>query len=234
MIRKVIFAVLAVLFTASGIQAQVTRADLLDGIRRRSIFVDRVRFPDTTLILFLNDEEINLAVQGRAIQKESVVVPEEDSSKGCPVPSDFYIPFAAILNADPDQPVGGDNRQSALTYVPYEKFGMIYSYDAGRIEQYSFWGDSIYFNRVSTTGLDTIFLKYIAYPGGFADADSNMTLPKEYKDLLIDRVVLKCFNRLAVQPPSQEDIKNDMARLEINVLGRPADDQRAGDGFFNK
>lgn len=190
------------------------REDIIVSVRNRNIMLDESRFPDTILAQFAHEEQEEIANQLKAIHAETTIV-LEDGVYSYVVPSNFYIPLAAVLNGDYQ-----NDQQYALAYVPIEDYGMAFSYQTGRPTQFSYFNDSVIFDKSTDTEDDEVTLKYFAHADSLLAAGASMTIPEEYRSLLVDLIVDRCLQRQLIKPMA------DPAPTQKGVtLVRPADNR---------
>ena len=217
---------LILLFCQFSIAVGMTRTELIASVRSRGIDIDSERCPDTIFHDWIIEESIDIAVWGSAIETDtSYKITLSDYSY--PLPSDFYLFRVAILNSDPQEPTGPYNREKKLKYRPYEEYGEDIVKPVGRPTECYIGDNQFHIERLSGTGLDTIFLNYYAYPTPITADTSVIRLPQKFEKLLIDRLTIKFYNR--VKMPSNQipaELKQEILYLESKLLGRPEDDDK--------
>ena len=136
--------------------------------------------------------------------------------------SDYlFIIYVSYNNTDHSQAVGGTNVHKIIDYVPRRELGRVYDADFNRPAAYSIWNDSLWLNRASLTGNDTLTLFYLAYPTTLADENAIIDLPTKFLPLLEDYIIRMCFARVNVSLP--DVVVNSILFLEAQLYGRPRD-----------
>ena len=201
-----------------------TRTQLIQAVRDRSVALDSDRCPDTLIGRFLNEDQEDIATIGNAIEAETTIVLLIDTLVYA-LPSDFYLQRSAKINADPELDIGGDNIPEMLKYVPFENYGNSFTWANGRPGQFSIGNDSIHFDRLTENEADTVWLYYWSHAEPMDSGADTMALPKEYKSLLVDKVVLKCMDRLSLGGKPRETIIQEIIYRENKLFGRPVDER---------
>lgn len=197
-----------------------TGLQLIDRVRERAIWIDVQRFPDDVLVDFINVRQITLATLGRTKEK-SFMYDLAIGVRADELPADFFLIEAVERNPDPGQTVGGTNVHKIIDYVPRRELGRVYDADLERPAAYSIWSDSLYLNRASDTGFDTLVLFYLAYPTTLADENATIDLPVKFLPLLEDYIIRMCYDRVNVSLP--DTLNNSILFLENQLFGRPRD-----------
>lgn len=199
-----------------------TLQDIIDDSHNRAVWLDYQRFPDSILTDFINDRQRTISIIGTTNQKLVTWVPGVDTSKFL-IPSDFYLLEAVELNADPQEAIGGTNFQKGLKFVPKRDLGKYYTRERVRPTTFSIWGDTLYLNRATWTGFDTLHISYFAYARDMIHADSVVDLPDAYISLLKDYVLVRCLFRVSIAVPDTLD--RSVAFQEAILLGRSRDER---------
>lgn len=197
-----------------------TGLQLIDRVRERAIWIDVVRFPDDVLVDFINVRQITLATLGKTKESSNEYV-FAIGLRVDTLPDDFFLIEAVERNPDPAQAVGGTNVHKIIDYVPRRELGRVYDADFNRPAAYSIWNDSLWLNRASLTGNDTLTLFYLAYPTTLADENAIIDLPTKFLPLLEDYIIRMCFARVNVSLP--DVVVNSILFLEAQLYGRPRD-----------
>lgn len=224
---KKLIIITVLLLLAQAVAAEVTLSELIQGIRDGRVNLDYTRFSDTLLKRLFNDEQEVIATEFRAIEAETTLVLTMNTYEYS-LPSDLYLAWTATLNPDPNKPLGSDNRPFALKYVPAEDKGTAFSFSTGRPGQFSIWNNKIIFDMAPTVNnRDTVTLGYFSHATDMIAGDSTMSLPDQFKALLIDRVILRCFDRVLLDVSDNDRVRIEAAisKHEERLLGRPPDER---------
>ena len=217
------FVILLILLFLFSIASGMTRTELIQSVRDRGVDIDTLRGPDTLFHRWTIEESKDIAVWSSSIEMDTAIeLTLNDFSYS--LPSDFYLLRAALLNTDPQEPHGPENRQMRLKYRPFEEYGNNISKPVGRPTECYIANDSIYVERLSGTGRDSIFIYYFAYPTPITEDTSVIRLPQKFEKLLIDRLTMKFYRR--VKMPADQipiELKEEILFLERKLLGRPDD-----------
>jgi hypothetical protein len=181
---------------------------LIRDCRERSINFDSGRLPDSTLKRFYNIEQENIARQHDAIERCTTYVLTTDLYV-YPYPGNCYNVIAIHINKDPSPAPGMDATPYSLTEVPFHEFGKVPAFETGRPRQFCQFADSIFFDRFSATGNDTLRVCYSIHATEMTDSASTMSLPTKYESLLIDQVAIRAYHRLEMIPPPMDTTKNE-------------------------
>jgi hypothetical protein len=189
-----------------------------------SVALDSARFPDSVMIPFVNDAQTSIATMGRTKERQTTFV-LTTGQFAYPLPSDFYVVEAVIINRDwagKDEP---DNHAFALQIVPRRELGKSGMPPAMRPSQVSKWNDSLVFDKDTKNDLDTITVDYFARPVILDAVTDTIDLPDVYLPLLKDYVLAKCYDRIQLQGPPRTDTEARIKMQEQTLLGRPADEK---------
>lgn len=208
--------------------ASMARADTLGvvitSIRNRGVYFDSERFPDTVLRDFANDAQMLIATIGKTKQSDTSIA-LVGTGFSYALPSDFYLAWAAIINANPDLDLDDNNRPYYLDYVPSEKYGWSAPTGEGRPTAFTVWSDSLFTDVVSASEIDTIALKYFALPTAMTGVGSDIDLPAAYIPLLKDAVQYMCVNRIVFPGRTDKQETLQLAGfLTQAILGRKQDE----------
>jgi hypothetical protein len=197
--------------------------DVQNSIYHRGVYFDADRFPDSVLLDFINDAQTLIATISKTKQAETTYVC--GAGYKYPLPSDYYLFWGAILNANPN-PVTGEPTPVPyyLDYVPPEKYGSVAFQGDDRPSSYTVWGDSLLLNRPSYSETDTITFYYLAEPTVLTEDSSVIDLPSAFIPLLKDAVEYMCINRITYPGRSErEAVLQLTGYLNEAILGRPKD-----------
>jgi hypothetical protein len=199
-----------------------TVADVSESIHNRGVYFDSVRFPDSVLRDFTNDAQTLIATIGKTKQAETTIVCGAGYSY--PLPGDYFLHWAAILNADPAKEYDASNPPHYLDYIPPEKYGHVAFIGSDRPASFTVWGDSLLLNIPSYSENDTVSFKYLAEPTALTTDSSTIDLPDAFIPLLKDAVQFMCVDRITY--PGRADAERVLQLtgfLNQAILGRPAD-----------
>lgn len=214
---------LVLLIMLCAVQAGAeTRGDIKRMVKQRRIDFDATRFPDTVLNDFYLSALRSVATVGRLIQKDSTY-PVTDTTTKFRLPSDYFDKECLTLNRDPVNQAA--TVRKVLTWVPRREMGKVFTYQAGRPENWSSWADSLEINRPTQTYLDTLTLSYIAMPPSPASDTSTFPLKAAYVPLVVEYMIAYCMDRIQLTGPSRVETEARLQFFEARLLGRPADEK---------
>lgn len=213
---------LAIVLLTATLTGAETVDDIQKSIRNRGVYFDATRFPDSVLRDFTNDAQTLIATIGKTKQAETTIVC--GSGYSYPLPADYFLFWALILNADPAQEYTASNPPHYLDYVPPERYGKVAFVGTDRPSAFTVWGDSLLLNIPSYRESDTVSFKYLALPLALTDDTSTVDLPGAYVPLLKDAVQFLCIDRITYPGrTNRESVLQLSQYLTEAILGRKGD-----------
>lgn len=219
-INKKSFIFLVTLLLSVTIFAE-TGIDLIDKVRQRAIWIDINRFPNGVLLDFINTRQVTLGTLGKTKERDSIYALATGIRKHG-LPGDFFLIEAVERNPDPQQASGGTNTHKIIDFVPRRELGRRFVADENRPAAYSIWNDSLWLNRASDTGFDTLDLIFFAYPTPLADSSDDIDLPTKFLPLLEDYLIKMCFDRVNISIP--DTLNRSIQFLENQLFSRSRDE----------